>query len=65
MFIFLLGAMQIFLWMNRNIIDRQKAYQESRLSLGDFTRKPGKNDEIKSIDFYQPTEFSVFSQEGE
>lgn len=40
--IFLLGITQIFLWMNRSIIERQKAYQASRTSLG----SPG------SMDFY-------------
>lgn len=52
-FIFLLGATQVFLWMNRNIIARQRAYQASRMQLG----KTG------SVNFYQPTRFNVFPQE--
>lgn len=33
-FILLLGATQIFLWMNRSTLKRQRAYQASRTSLG-------------------------------
>ncbi|MBN3038978.1 MAG: hypothetical protein JW869_06155 [Candidatus Omnitrophica bacterium] len=43
--IFLLGITQIFVWMNRSMIERQKAYQSSRTGLG----SPG------SIDFYDTT----------
>ena len=52
-FIFLLGATQVFLWMNHNIIARQKAYQQTRTQLGN----------TGSINFYQPTRLHVFPQE--
>jgi hypothetical protein len=60
-FIFLLGATQIFIWMNRNIIFRQKAYQSSRLNLGnedaiEFRCKP-------SQPCYKPSQLYVFPQE--
>lgn len=32
--IFLLGITQVFLWINRTTINRQRAYQESRTELG-------------------------------
>jgi hypothetical protein len=53
-FIFLLGATQIFIWMNRNIVLRQKAYQRSRKNLGTEW----------SIEFdYKPQRLYVFPQE--
>ncbi|MFH1245412.1 MAG: hypothetical protein V1662_02915 [Candidatus Omnitrophota bacterium] len=53
-FIFLLGATQIFLWMNRNIIERQRAYQNSRTQLTD----------VGTTDFYHPSRLYVFPQEN-
>ena len=44
-FIFLLGIMQIFLWFNRSMISRQKAYQRTRTHLG-------KPQEQVLVDFY-------------
>ena len=52
-FIFLLGAAQIFIWMNQGIIERQAAYQNTRTSLGS----------AESIEFYQPKRLYVFPQE--
>ena len=52
-FIFLMGATQLFLWVNRNIIARQRVYQETRMQLS--------NEE--NINFYQPTRFHIFPQE--
>ena len=52
-FVFLLGATQLFLWVNRNIIARQKAYQGTRMQLSNE----------RNIDFYQPTRLYIFPQE--
>lgn len=53
-FIFLLGATQVFLWMNRNIIERQREYQNSRTRLT----------EADTIDFYRPQRLYVFPREN-
>jgi hypothetical protein len=53
-FIFLLGVTQIFLWMNRSMVERQRAYQTSRTQLGSAARRHGK---IGSIDFYQVQDY--------
>ena len=53
-FIFLLGVTQVFLWVNRNMIARQRAYQQTRMTLG----SPG------SIEFYRPSRLYVFPQEA-
>ena len=52
-FIFLLGASQVFIWMNQSIINRQAAYQKTRTSLGS----------AESIEFYQPKRLYIFPQE--
>lgn len=52
-FIFLLGATQVFLWTNRNIIERQREYQNSRTQLT----------EAGTTDFYHPQRLYVFPQE--
>lgn len=41
-FLFFIGITQIFLWMNHAIIERQKAFQQSRTRLGS----------VSGIDFY-------------
>ncbi|MBN2097056.1 MAG: hypothetical protein JW714_01105 [Candidatus Omnitrophica bacterium] len=54
-FMLLLGATQFFVWANRQLIGRQRAYQNSRVALGLSTGPgiiPGFN--------YQPQKFNIF-----
>lgn len=53
LFIFLFGVARVFVWVNRSMVERQEAYQATRVVGG----------KIGAVDFYTPDRFYIFSAE--
>lgn len=51
--LFLLLSCNLFVWLNHNIVQRQKRYEETRIVAGS-TSEPGK------LNFYTPKKMNLF-----
>lgn len=54
--LFLVATTQIFVWFGSTIVNRHKAYEQTRIYAGN----PASWSEFDNIDFYTPTPLNIF-----
>lgn len=59
--LFLILSCNIFVWLNHNIVQRQRAYENSRIEAASSPERAGNPGKL---DFYTPDKLNVFSSGG-